>query len=579
MKSLIFILTVIINVQAESHIFHKRNVDLRIEMDGMEIEKRNILNLIKCIGLCNKENKCHFVSYKSSLCVLYSFYAEYYLQYSADTILYEKLNHRNIGLTNYWPIENSQAMDVVGAKDLYEPINCLFSNDRFGTNASALSFNSGFMKAPSGDYLGGKEFTVLAWVKLRSYSSWQRFIDFGNGPYINNILVILSDEDKIFSFRIVISNLYKEVKSSALQLNTWYHLGFTLNQETMSIYIDGNLKNSTQTENTNLGTDDFKEYCFIGKSAFSHDPSGNFECDDIKFFNKALTDVEIETSWGLYQDLLKSASQQNSYTENIYELNEHISKKIIHAAQKKRMKMRKLFQKSRCGSLKVSFNKLTSELRLGLKEFWNQNWLMNKIGKHPLSSIPFWRKINKFRTKKLTRQIPSLLKDGKQYDSGTDKGKNFGDLLATTFSPHLDFVESDDNYSILTFGPMVDEMKERCNSRLNIIKYLSNRKWGLKPKTLDSFSGTNIKKIQVIQNSAVQFILKLKYDTPSNIMHQEAFNKLKLLTVTNRLFELSERYVRAGLNHSVPLVVRLVEEYREGFESRYIESSVQKTNK
>ncbi|RNA26439.1 hypothetical protein BpHYR1_003773 [Brachionus plicatilis] len=42
-------------------------------------------------------------------------------------------------------------------------------------------------------------------------------------------------------------------------------------------------------------------------------------------------------------------------------------------------------------------------------------------------------------------------------------------------------------------------------------------------------------------------------------MHQEAFNKLKLLTVTNRLFELSERYVRSGLSRSVPLVVRLVE--------------------
>ncbi|RNA28084.1 hypothetical protein BpHYR1_019812, partial [Brachionus plicatilis] len=82
---------------------------------------------------------------------------------------------------------------------------------------------------------------------------------------------------------------------------------------------------------------------------------------------------------------------------------------------------------------------------------------------------------------------------------------------------------------------------------------------------------TNIKKIQVIQNSAVRSILKLKYDTPSNIVPQETFNKLKLLTVTNRLFELSERDVRTGLSHSVPLVLRLVEEYREGFESRYIE--------
>ncbi|RNA13490.1 hypothetical protein BpHYR1_036174 [Brachionus plicatilis] len=37
------------------------------------------------------------------------------------------------------------------------------------------------------------------------------------------------------------------------------------------------------------------------------------------------------------------------------------------------------------------------------------------------------------------------------------------------------------------------------------------------------------------------------------------FNKLNLLKVSNRLFELSERYVKAGLSHSVPLVVILVE--------------------
>ena len=43
-------------------------------------------------------------------------------------------------------------------------------------------------------------------------------------------------------------------------------------------------------------------------------------------------------------------------------------------------------------------------------------------------------------------------------------------------------------------------------------------------------------------------------------MHHEAFNKPNLLTVSNRLFDLSERYVRAGLSYSIPLVVRLVEE-------------------
>ncbi|RNA18697.1 RNA-directed DNA polymerase from mobile element jockey-like [Brachionus plicatilis] len=145
--------------------------------------------------------------------------------------------------------------------------------------------------------------------------------------------------------------------------------------------------------------------------------------------------------------------------------------------------------------------------------------------------------------------------------------------------------------SKLNFNILVDEIKERCNNRLNIIKILSNKKWSLNQNTLrnlykslvgpildysfpclNSFSENNIKKLQAIQNTAVRSILKLKYDTPSNIVHHEAFNKLKLLTVSNRLFELSDRYVGTGLRHSIPLVERLVKEYKEGFESTYIEN-------
>ncbi|RNA41748.1 hypothetical protein BpHYR1_040116 [Brachionus plicatilis] len=42
------------------------------------------------------------------------------------------------------------------------------------------------------------------------------------------------------------------------------------------------------------------------------------------------------------------------------------------------------------------------------------------------------------------------------------------------------------------------------------------------------------------------------------------------MAISNRLFELSERYIGTGLSHSIPLVVRLVEEYKEGFESRCV---------
>ncbi|RNA34936.1 hypothetical protein BpHYR1_032372 [Brachionus plicatilis] len=82
---------------------------------------------------------------------------------------------------------------------------------------------------------------------------------------------------------------------------------------------------------------------------------------------------------------------------------------------------------------------------------------------------------------------------------------------------------------------------------LNLIKILSNIKWDLKFNTL-----------------AVGSILKLNYDTSSNIFHQQVYNQLKLLAVSNRLWELCERY-------SIPLVARLVQEYKADIESRFVQ--------
>ncbi|RNA14399.1 hypothetical protein BpHYR1_039478 [Brachionus plicatilis] len=65
------------------------------------------------------------------------------------------------------------------------------------------------------------------------------------------------------------------------------------------------------------------------------------------------------------------------------------------------------------------------------------------------------------------------------------------------------------------------------------------------------------------ENTAVRSILQLKYDTPSNIVHHT-------LTVSNWVFELSKRYVGTGLGHSIPLVVRQVEEYKDEFESNIL---------
>ncbi|RNA07342.1 RNA-directed DNA polymerase from mobile element jockey-like [Brachionus plicatilis] len=44
--------------------------------------------------------------------------------------------------------------------------------------------------------------------------------------------------------------------------------------------------------------------------------------------------------------------------------------------------------------------------------------------------------------------------------------------------------------SKLNFNILVDKIKERCNKRLNIIKILTKKKWGLNQNTLETTSNS-----------------------------------------------------------------------------------------
>lgn len=75
-------------------IYKKRHFTLTEELHGLIVKKQEILDEINCIHFCNRDIRCHYVSFQSELCILYSFYARYYFQNSNSSYLYEKLNQR-----------------------------------------------------------------------------------------------------------------------------------------------------------------------------------------------------------------------------------------------------------------------------------------------------------------------------------------------------------------------------------------------------------------------------------------------------------------------------------------------------
>ncbi|RNA23479.1 glycoside hydrolase [Brachionus plicatilis] len=262
--------------------------------ENIIIKNFQVPNSLICLNYCQKLEACQFLVSNASGCIIFSFYAQYYKRNDSKSVFYEKLNFKNFGLTNYWPIENGEARDLVASKNLYDAFNANYSQNRFGYTNSALSFYDGYIRAPSGIYFE-TEFTVLAWVRLRNYSSWQRFFDFGIGRDKDNVYFVLSSPAKE-----VLAKIYNKGSSISmriphiLELNKWQHIGFTLKNRNMSIFVNGTRQRSTGF--TFSGAESIiRHNNFFGKSNWYNyeSPPGNFDCDEIKFFNKALEDSKI----------------------------------------------------------------------------------------------------------------------------------------------------------------------------------------------------------------------------------------------------------------------------------------------
>jgi hypothetical protein len=105
---------------------------------------------------------------------------KYNTSHDVGLLIYQKqIKHTN-GLINYWTF-NGNVNDCIGVANLYEGSNVALTLDRFGQSNSALSLSNGFYKVPLGVYFSGSQLTIMAWVKVRSYKSCSRLVDFGNG--------------------------------------------------------------------------------------------------------------------------------------------------------------------------------------------------------------------------------------------------------------------------------------------------------------------------------------------------------------------------------------------------------------
>ena len=169
-----------------------------------------------------------------------------------------------------------------------------FIEDRFGCLNSALALNGGWSQVPSGVYFDSPEFTISVWILPQQVGYWARMIDFGNGAPLENLFLSLSDgtnRKPQFSFFSGGSAIINAGSTQNLTLDEWQFLAVTFNETTSSIYLNGTL--TAQVSGSYSLPTLNRTNCYIGKSNWYWDGYSSSYLDDLRFYNKSLTHIEI----------------------------------------------------------------------------------------------------------------------------------------------------------------------------------------------------------------------------------------------------------------------------------------------
>ena len=180
--------------------------------------------------------------------------------------------------------------DSAGGANLFGGGNYSFVENRYCVANKAIYFNHGYLQIPSGIYFSG-DFTITAWIYLKSYVDWQNIFYFGNES-TNNDSIIFQMYSNTSRIGLTVYDLMSQndfyaqsSETNYIGLNKWNYVQIYLGYNGGQAVIYNNCAylgmsyfpmphNVTRTTN------------FIGKTASSSDPNlyANAIYDDIKIY-------------------------------------------------------------------------------------------------------------------------------------------------------------------------------------------------------------------------------------------------------------------------------------------------------
>jgi len=211
----------------------------------------------------------------------------------------------DVNLVAYWKLdENTGTLvgDETGNHDgfITDPFSVTWGTGKFG---AGLEFDGVQGEVDCGDINLPGSVTISAWLKPDATGSntYRRAVSKGNyangwhlglAEYKDGYYVIDGAE---FSLTEDLGTLRTIGGTTSLEAHTWHHIVgvYDIDTDTMSLYVNGNLENSTAISPTSAGIMLNDNMFMIGRA----EPEGGYgrwpgSVDEIRYYNRALSDGE-----------------------------------------------------------------------------------------------------------------------------------------------------------------------------------------------------------------------------------------------------------------------------------------------
>jgi hypothetical protein len=228
-------------------------------------------------------------------------------------LLFSSLNFAQTasGLIGYWPFSGN-TNDLSGYNDNGSIHNVTLTTDRFG-NANSAYYFSGNAYISCGTNIPQvyNQMTISVWIKTNTTTNTTSYIvgKYGWTSVAKGYNVMVQNTSFLFSFRDG-NNDFSTINSVSgiYNDNKWHHILGTVNNSLYSLWIDGvklgTYNNGHQTVDLSQAYTFYIGNIFNGSSDWNEYFIGSI--DDIRLYNRALTDTEIialyqEKNWPVIQ--------------------------------------------------------------------------------------------------------------------------------------------------------------------------------------------------------------------------------------------------------------------------------------